>query len=368
MDTMLFTGFPGFLGRRVLPEVLRRHPGSRAACLVQSRYIRQARAAVAALERSDPDLASRIGLVEGDITAPGLGMGPGAPTVQEVGLIFHLAAVYDLSVAPSLANAVNVGGTRNVLEFAETCPSLRRFHYVSTCYVSGRYAGTFREDQLEEGQSFNNAYEATKHRAEVEVHRTAAAGLPVTIYRPSIVVGDSDDGRTDKFDGPYFFIRWVLKQGSLAVVPVVGDPRVHHLNAVPRDFVARAIAHLSATTNEPAARPGQALTFQLADPDPPTIQRLVTAIGAAAGKDILRVPLPRALASTALARIPGLARWTGIPAASVDYFVHPTDYDTRQATAHLAGSGIAPPPLLEYLDVLVDFARRHPELSSAPMV
>jgi thioester reductase-like protein len=367
MDTILFTGFPGFLGRRVLPEVLGRHPGTRAVCLVQPRYVPQARAAVTALVRSDPELGSRIGLVEGDITDRKLGMGRDAPSVRDVGLIFHLAAVYDLGVAASLAREVNVAGTRNVLDFAERCPALRRFHFVSTCYVSGRYPGTFREDQLEEGQAFNNAYEASKHQAEVEVRRRAEAGLGVTIYRPSVVVGDSCDGRTDKFDGPYFFIRWVLKQGPLAVVPVVGDPREHHLNVVPRDFVARAIAHLSARTAETEAGAPAALTYQLADPRPPTIQQLVAAIGAAAGKEILRVPLPRGLASMALARIPGLARWTGIPAASVDYFVHPTDYDTGRATAHLAGSGIEPPPLLEYLDVLVDFARRHPELGSSPM-
>src|SRR6185295_13240080 len=99
---------------------------------------------------------------------------------------------------------VNVDGTRHVLDFAAAQPSLERLHYVSTCYVSGRYQGVFAESDLEKGQTFNNYYEETKYLAEVEVQRRMREGLPATIYRPSVVVGDSTSGATQKYDGPYF--------------------------------------------------------------------------------------------------------------------------------------------------------------------
>ena len=97
-----------------------------------------------------------------------------------------------------LAVRVNVEGTRNVLDAITRCRGLERLHYFSTCYVSGRYAGPFGEDDLEVGAPFNNYYEETKHDAEAEVRRRMAAGLPATIYRPSIVVGDSRTGETQK--------------------------------------------------------------------------------------------------------------------------------------------------------------------------
>ena len=70
-------------------------------------------------------------------------------------------------------------------------------------------------------------------------------GLPATIYRPSIVVGDSRTGVTQKYDGPYYIIRWILRQKRFVHIPVVADPRSVHFNVVPRDFVVDAIAHLS---------------------------------------------------------------------------------------------------------------------------
>lgn len=141
MSSIPFTGFPGFLGSQLLPRVLGRSKDAVAVCLVQSKFADVARARAEALERKHPSLRGRLTLIEGDITTPRLGLRDQVPA-RDVIEIFHLAAVYDLSVARELAHRVNVGGTRHVLEFAERCPRLARFQYVSTCYVSGRYAAT----------------------------------------------------------------------------------------------------------------------------------------------------------------------------------------------------------------------------------
>src|SRR5690606_20474817 len=322
-ETFFLTGFPGFLGSRLLPRLLRRSPGARAVCLVQPKFAALAKDRVRALEADDPTLAGRIELVPGDLTVPGLGLDDPDALAAATTEIWHLAAVYDLGVPRAVGMRVNVEGTRNVLRFAEGCPGLRRHHYVSTCYVSGRHCGPYRETDLDVGQSFNNFYEETKFLAEVEVAEAREGGMPTTVYRPAIVVGDSRTGETQKFDGPYFMLQWLARQPrGRALVPLVGDPTMVRFNMVPSDFVIDAVDHLSGL----GASLGR--TYQLADPRPLTVDALLDEMCRAVDRGGIRVRLPRRLATWALASIPPLARYVGIPASAVDYFVHPTHYDT----------------------------------------
>ncbi len=362
MGTVFFTGFPGFLGSRLLPRVLARDPEARAACLVQPKFATQAKQRVTELSRSDPTLVDRVELVEGDLTAPGLALLERSRLAADTTEIYHLAAVYDLSVTRELGMAVNVRGTRNVLAFAEECPGLVRHHYISTCYVSGRWCGIVRETDLDRGQRFNNFYEETKFLAEVDVARARDGGMPTTIYRPSIVVGDSRTGETQKYDGPYVILQWLLRQGRWAVVPYVGDPAMVRLNLVPSDFVLDAITHLSGLERSVG------ITYQLADPAPLTVDDVLTEMCRATGQRGLRLLLPRALTVRALRQLPSLERWMGIPASSVEYFVHPSHYDTSNADRDLAGGGIRCPSLAEYLPRLVGYMRTHPDAGVGAMV
>ena len=351
--TILVTGFPGFLGSRLLPRILARAPGTRAACLVQPKFADLAKQRVGEIEAADPGLAGHIDLVAGDLTAAGLGLEDGDRLAGDVTEIWHLAAVYDLSVARDVGMAVNVAGTRNVLRFAEGCGGLRRHHYVSTCYVSGRHCGPFRESDLDVGQRFNNFYEETKFLAEVEVARARAGGMPTTVYRPAIVVGDSRTGDTQKFDGPYFLLQWLVRQPRVALVPLVGDPTMVRFNMVPSDFVLDAITHLSGRADTAGG------TFQLADPRPLTVAGLLDEMCRATGRRGIRVRLPHRLTTWSLAHVQPLARWIGIPASAVEYFVHPTHYDTAETDRLLAGSGVACPPVADYLPNLVRFMTAH---------
>lgn len=360
MATIFLTGFPGFLGSELLPRVLARRPADAALCLVQPRFAAQARARAAALEAGEPSLRGRIRLVEGDLTRPGLGLADPAAAAAEVVEIFHLAAVYDLMVRRELGMAVNVEGTRQVLEFARRCGRLERLHYVSTCYVSGRHDGVFLEADLEKGQAFNNFYEETKYLAEVEVREAMAAGLPATVYRPAITVGDSRTGATQKYDGPYFVMQWLLRQPPLAVMPVVGDLSCQ-VNVVPSDYVVGAIDALS---SRPASR---GKTYQLADPRPLEVRQLLEELARATGRTVVRVPLTVGLAKWSLDKVPGVHALLRIPSAAIDYFVQPTRYDVREAQADLAGTGVACPALPEYLPRLVQYWREHPEVGSAAM-
>ncbi len=363
--TLFLTGFPGFLGSALAGRLLDRHDADvTITALVQPRYKSLAETRIRDIESEGDGRTGRLVLVEGDITQERLGMGAEAYADLQTRAheVYHLAAVYDLGVARELAMRVNVDGTRHMLAFAAGVPALRRFHYVSTCYVSGRTPGLFRETDLVRGQAFNNHYEQTKYLAEVDVQEAMRGGLPATVYRPAVVVGDSRTGATQKYDGPYALVQWMLRWGWLAPVPVLGDPATHYLNVVPQDFVVDAIDVLSALD----ASEGE--VYQLADPRPPSIAQMVRILGEATHKTPVKLRLPLRLAREALQRIPALAAWTNFEPESLAYFSHPTQYSTAQTTRDLAGSGVACPPFASYADRLVSFVEAHADVSAAAMV
>jgi thioester reductase-like protein len=361
--TVLFTGFPGFLGTRMLPRVLHRDPDAEAVCLVQARFLELAHQRVDELVAEDGSLSGRIRLVEGDITQPDLGLGgERSELVASTVEVWHLAAVYDLEVSRELGMAVNVDGTRHVLELCDACPDLERLQYVSTCYVSGRWPGIFRESDLAKGQTFNNYYEETKHLAEVLVQERMADGMPATIYRPSVVGGHSKTGETQKYDGPYFLLRWLLKQPRVALLPAIGDPEGYRFNVVPSDFVVEAIDALAGRKDTAGG------VYSLADPEPYTIRELIELFSRTTGRRLIEIPLTRKVAKGALQHVPGLTGLMGIPPAAVDYFTHPTHYTTDEASRLLAEEGIELPDREAWFVAMTGFVRDNPDVSSDAMV
>ncbi len=356
------TGFPGFLGSALLGRLLARRDGVRAICLVQPRHHAEARRRLARIEADQPHVAGRVELVEGDITAPDLGVAATSRAVlAEVTEVWHLAAVYDLTVPESVARRVNVDGTARVLDFCRSRRRFDRLQYVSTCYVSGRHAGAFTEDDLDTGQEFRNHYESTKFEAEVLVRRAMADGLPATIYRPGIVVGDSRTGVTQKYDGPYFLASFLRRQPPLAVVPAVGDADTVRFCLVPRDFVVDAMDVLSVLDRSVGR------TYALTDPRPPTVRELVRTFARHLHKRVVWVPLPLG-PTRSLVSLPGMERLLGIPAESLDYFASPTTYDTAHTSADLEGTGVACPAFGSYADRLLDYMVEHPEIDAAAMI
>ncbi|MGC4113751.1 MAG: SDR family oxidoreductase [Myxococcales bacterium] len=363
MATVFFTGFPGFLGSELLPRVLKRYPKDvTATCLVQSKFVAMAKSRIDELARTAPETSGRIRLVEGDITRADLGLGEAKELKEETVEIFHLAAVYDLAVKRDLAMRVNLDGTRFMLDYARACPHLKRLQYVSTCYVSGKYAGAYTEYDLEKGQEFNNYYEETKYLAEVEVQRRMREGLPITIYRPAIVVGDSGTGVTQKYDGPYYMMQLLMRQPALAAMPSLGRADRTRMNVVPRDFVVDAIAHLSGQEKS------KGKVYQLCDPNATTITQMVDVVARALGKNVVKIPLPAKLARNAVSHVPGVYQLMKVPAETLDYLVHPTFYTCNNTLSDLEGSGIRCPGFPEYAPKLVSFMKEHPEISSAAMV
>ena len=212
-ETIFLTGFPGFIAGRLLQRLALED--SRFILLVQPQLLERAREELDELANESTRPLSDFRIVEGDITQAELGLSPADLEIarSQTTTLFHLAALYDLAVPREVGMAVNVGGTRNVNEFARTIPNLRRYHYVSTCYVAGKRSGVIRETELQHDAGFRNYYEESKYLAEVEVD-SLKSELPITIHRPSVVCGDSVTGETAKYDGVYYLINYLRKWSS----------------------------------------------------------------------------------------------------------------------------------------------------------
>ena len=350
MKTILFTGFPGFIGMRLLPRILELQPGTRVACLVQEKFLDAARHSLKALAKGHAHTRDRIELVTGDITAAGLGMDAAKADALRRSLwqAWHLAAVYDLAVARDVGRRVNVDGTRNVLEFVASAPGFDRLQYVSTAYVSGTASGVFRETDLDVGQGFKNHYEETKFQAELEVVRSR---VPATIYRPGVVVGDSHTGETAKFDGPYLVLRLMDRLPSPGIFFRIGTSR-GTVNIVPVDFVVEAMARLAATHTSSGR------TYHLCDPQPHSPVELSEMFARASGRRFVFVPVPLAVARACFGPRP-IQRFFGMPQQALDYFHDTVRHDTTQASRDLGALGIECPRLADYLPRLVAFYRSH---------
>jgi long-chain acyl-CoA synthetase len=271
VQNLLLTG-TGTVGRELLLELLRR-TDHRIAVLIRDRGRRlareRARALFEALGLSDEQRA-RVEVLRGDVTLPGFGLDVAAQgrIVEGTDLIVHSAAATSLTADRALCDAVNRGGTANALILAERCFTdgrLHRFIHLSTALVAGGGScAVAREDELPTSPAHSNHYEWSKFEAERIVRAAMRAGLPVTIFRPSLVVGDTATGRTRDFNAIYPLMR-IMASGYVTRFPADPHARVH---LVPLDFVVEAIVRAI------AAEWTAGLTFHLTAPNPPTVAEL----------------------------------------------------------------------------------------------
>ena len=310
-----------------------------------------ARAAAAAIPGGE-----RVEVIAGDIAESRLALerDDHARLAAEVTVVHHLAAIYDLTVPAGIAQRVNVEGTGNVLEFCRVAERPVRLNYVSTAYVAGDRTGVVYEHELSLGQGFKNHYESTKFQAEVWV-RALIDQVPTTIFRPAIVVGDSRTGATQKFDGPYYALRFIAATAARGM-PVANIGRgVTPFNVVPVDFIVEALVELGRSE----AAIGE--TVHLCDPDPLSSSEMFGLLTELYPARRASYRVPPGLVAAALRLRPMRDFYGGTPAESIRYLNHPVRYDTRRAGQLLAASGLRCPSFAEYAPALVGFFREHEE-------
>ena len=244
---VLLTGGTGFLGfylaKRLLQDkdikliFLVRPNANFSACQRVERLFKEHCG-----EEEYNSIKDRLENVEGSITYPGLGLAKEQRErlSKEVGTIFHSAALAQFDVPYERIKVINLDGTKNVLDFALQClknGSFESVNHISTVAVSGTYHGIFYEDSLDEGQGFKNTYEQTKFEAEQLIQEYRAKGLNVNIFRPSGIIGDSQDGYAINFRVIYQPIR-IFSLGIYKQIPANGSIRC---NLVPANFLSDAI-------------------------------------------------------------------------------------------------------------------------------
>ncbi len=264
-SAVLLTGATGFLGRDLLRIFIRELPVERTIyCLIRGQAhkhdkqqgLSPQQLAEQRLDtllgelgfsvRTEPRLL-RIRAIAGDISHDGLGVTPEAlaELEQQVGHIYHGAATVRFDQPLAEARRINVEGTRQILDLALRIS--RRGHpirisYIGTSFVAGTRQGRVYETELTVDQPFHNTYEQTKAEAESLVRKYMAEhGLHATLFRPSIIVGDSRTGETSSFKVMY----WPLKIFSRGLIPIVPASRAGVVDMVPVDYVIAAIWELS---------------------------------------------------------------------------------------------------------------------------
>jgi thioester reductase-like protein len=361
------TGATGFIGSRLVERLLEKRQGKIYVLVRESSQPRLDDLIERWSLLAGDSAGTRVQPVLGDLRRPLLGVEQAQ--IEElrgkIAHFFHLAAVYDMTAPAERNNAVNVGGTTHAVELARAVDA-KHLHHVSSIAVAGSYKGVFEEDMFDEGQRLPSPYHRTKFESERIVRDQPY--MPWRVYRPGIVVGDSQTGEMEKVDGPYYFFKAIQRMRHLLPewVPLVGLD-LGHTNVVPVDWVAGALEQIA---HEPDLD-GRA--FHLTDPRPQRVDELINELAAAAHAPRFAVSIDKrltdALPTWPLALAAQLPPWRqlrnialrelGIPPEVLAHMELVPSFDTHEATRALAGSPLEqPPPLGEYVARLWDYWER----------
>lgn len=369
MSVYFLTGGTGVVGGAIAQRLLA-DPACRLTLLVRAKSDGEL-----ALRREEllgswelpPGVRERVGMVRGDTTQPRFGL-----STQEFERlatacthVVHCAAIVKMNLPLEEARSSAVGAAKNVLALASLARKrgqLEKVEFLSTVGVGGRRAEPLPERWITEGREFHNTYEHAKAEAEDVLRAEAEPGLPVTVHRPSMVVGDSRTGRIARFQVFYHLAEFLSGRRTFGVFPNLGG---NTLDLVPADYVARAVVW-SSRQRTTAGRilhlcSGPEGAVRLAD-----LRARVRARWDAAG---VRLPYPVTVPTGVLrGAVPVLGPLTPRKARRaletlpifLDYLAENQTFLNRETTALLGAAGIELPRAQEYLDRVLDYylARR----------
>lgn len=357
----LLTGYPGFIARRLVRRLLAESDDAMVLCLVEERRRGDAEADVGQLP---PGQRARVKLLVGDVTKMDLGLaGLEIAGLADVTHIFHLAALQSTSASPAALEAVNVVGVRNMLAIARELPALRRFVHFSSCFVCGDRVGVVLEDDLlPEPLVHRSTYEESKYRGE-RLARAAMGELPVSIVRPSVVVGDSATGEVDRFDGVYAMGILIVTSPIGVPIPLPG-PGLAPLHLVPVDYLTRVVVEIARNDNAVGK------TFHVVDPNPLSARMIYDLVAQRAGKKTAptvasagmalvarrAAQVARQVSGTVFDAVPGLERMRR-GAAAADLFDRFVVFNASNTASLLAGTDVVCPRFDSYVDTLVKFVK-----------
>src|SRR6185369_2418579 len=194
-------------------------------------------------------IEKRLHVLRGDATLPRFGFAEADYEMMSrmTTHVVHCAALVRMNLPLPEARQSAVGAARNVLALADAARAagaLEKVEFVSTVGVGGRRDDALEERWITEPRSFHNSYEQAKAEAEELVALACERGLPLTVHRPSMVVGDSTTGRIIRFQIFYHIVEFLSGRRTRGLFPSFGDAR---LDLIPVDVVAGTVCWSSRT-------------------------------------------------------------------------------------------------------------------------
>jgi thioester reductase-like protein len=355
---IFLTGVTGYLGSYVAHGLLEHHQ-DRLAVLVRAKSVDDAKKRLwksLQLHMDFDTFAShlhRFDIYLGDLTEPGLGLDADArdKLVKSTDSVLHVAASLNRKSSKACFN-VNLRGTLSIVKVARDAQDhhgLRRFSDVSTVAVAGeRQDAVVTEDEtIDWDRSDYDPYARTKKFCEHMVHELLPE-VPITIFRPATVLGDSRFPETTQFD----MVRAFAALAYMRVLPLEPHWRI---DICPADYVGEAIWRIHMKD-----RPKYDAYSLSSGTASPTYRDITESLKAAGHGPMVRfVPSLGRVFTTAVEAAMRTPRKYGVsPAASLmkvfwPYLTYNTVFDNRRVVEEL---GRAPADFLGYAYPLLQFA------------
>lgn len=226
--------------------------------------------------------------------------------INECDIVIHAAALYNLSAGHAESYMHNVCGTQNMINFTKKIKNLKAFYYISTIAVGDDQSILLEEGKLPDRKKFNDYYSETKYFAEKLV-RESSTNLPVRIIRPGIIIGDSQTGKMEKVDGPYYFIE-AMKQYSkllkpLRLLPLSYIPTTK-IPMIPVDHCAKFISLLI----ERDLGTTELKTYHIISDEIPTVKEFLNDLNEAFGLKTKYIPVGKNPFHTTLLKLMGIPK------------------------------------------------------------
>lgn len=363
MSTTFVTGATGVVGSAIVRALLE-EGSDRLVLLMRAASAREAQERLDGLRAfwaiPEAALADRIEVMTGDTSLPAFGVEPAqlARIARQVSRIVHCAALVRMNLPLAEARASALGAARNVLDLARASAragSLAKVEFISTVGVGGMLPGVLPERFITAPRTYHNTYEQAKAEAEILVADGIAEGLPITLHRPSMVVGDSRTGAVRQFQIFYHLVDFLSGRRTRGLFPAFGQTR---LDIVPVDYVAAAVTW-SSRTRDTAGR----VLHLCSGPDAsPRLDELRTRVRAAYRAAGITVPAaitfpPRAvaLAIPILSALLPRERKRALATLPVflAYLTGNQGFSNAQTRATLDSAHVALPPVDSYLDLVL---------------
>ena len=246
---VFLTGSTGFLGSHLLDELLRR-TGARVHCLVRAaddtQAMRRVREAMETQKLWRDGIEDRIVAIAGELGEPCFGLSEAdyRDLATRVDAVYHCAAWVNFTYPYKVLKPSNVGGTVESIRLASTVRT-KPVHFISSIaavpevdYGFREDPTVFEEDRIQSHAGLFGGYGETKWVSERLCEQARERGVPVNVYRPGVLSGDSRTGVGNTRD-----MVWNVIKGSIQLgVAPVGES---DMDVTPVDYVAASVVHIS---------------------------------------------------------------------------------------------------------------------------